>query len=84
MRCTVASDIAGRMQYGGDSLNKACQDVIHGDFLSLGGEGGVIAVDAKGEVNFAFNCPGMYRATVDENGVARVAIFADEGLMPLA
>ncbi|MGF1706079.1 isoaspartyl peptidase/L-asparaginase family protein [Enterovibrio baiacu] len=80
MRCTVASDIAGRMQYGNASVEQACRDVIHGDFLSLGGEGGVIAIDADGSVNFELNCPGMYRATVDAEGNALVAIFADEAL----
>ncbi|MBV7300973.1 isoaspartyl peptidase/L-asparaginase family protein [Enterovibrio paralichthyis] len=78
MRCAVAGDIAGRMQYGHDSIEQACRDVIHGDFLNLGGEGGVIAIDANGQVNFELNCPGMYRATVNENGEALVAIFADE------
>ncbi|WP_394212537.1 isoaspartyl peptidase/L-asparaginase family protein [Enterovibrio calviensis] len=80
MRCTVAGDIAGRMQYGDASIEQACRDVIHGDFLDLGGEGGVIAVDANGKVNFELNCAGMYRATVDESGNALVAIFADEAL----
>ncbi|PMN66137.1 isoaspartyl peptidase/L-asparaginase family protein [Enterovibrio norvegicus] len=80
MRCTVAGDIAGRMQYGNANMEQACRDVIHGDFLSLGGEGGVIAIDASGAVNFELNCPGMYRATVDADGNARVAIFADEAL----
>ncbi|WP_281545047.1 isoaspartyl peptidase/L-asparaginase [Grimontia sp. SpTr1] len=83
MRCTVAGDIAGRMQYGKASIEQACRDVIHGDFLSLGGEGGVIAIDADGQVNFELNCPGMYRATVNEKGEALVAIFADEELQVL-
>ncbi|WP_407331573.1 isoaspartyl peptidase/L-asparaginase family protein [Enterovibrio sp. 27052020O] len=83
MRCTVAGDIAGRMQYSDASIEKACRDVIHGDFLALGGEGGVIAIDANGKVNFELNCAGMYRATVDEHGKARVAIFADEELQVL-
>ncbi|MDD1796352.1 isoaspartyl peptidase/L-asparaginase [Enterovibrio sp. ZSDZ42] len=80
MRCTVAGDIAGRMQYGNASIEQACREVIHGDFLDLGGEGGVIAIDANGKVNFELNCAGMYRATVDESGNALVAIFADEDL----
>ncbi|STQ77703.1 isoaspartyl peptidase/L-asparaginase family protein [Grimontia hollisae] len=80
MRCTVAGDIAGRMQFGNASIEQACRDVIHGDFLRLGGEGGVIAIDATGQVNFELNCPGMYRATANENGEALVAIFADEAL----
>ncbi|WP_028025932.1 isoaspartyl peptidase/L-asparaginase family protein [Enterovibrio calviensis] len=83
MRCTVAGDIAGRMQYGNASIEQACRDVVHGDFLTLGGEGGVIAIDANGRVNFELNCAGMYRATVDADGNARVAIFADEELQVL-
>ncbi|WP_198158330.1 isoaspartyl peptidase/L-asparaginase, partial [Enterovibrio coralii] len=73
-----------RMRYAGASLHDACHDVIHGDFLSLGGQGGVVAVDADGKVDFALNCAGMYRATVNEEGIALVAIFADEALSPVA
>ncbi|SKA48977.1 Asparaginase [Enterovibrio nigricans DSM 22720] len=83
MRCTVAGDIAARMRYANAPLRQACDDVMHGDFQGLGGQGGVVAIDAKGIVNFALNCAGMYRATVDENGNALVAIFADEPLTPI-
>ncbi|RXJ73429.1 isoaspartyl peptidase/L-asparaginase [Veronia nyctiphanis] len=66
LRCTVAGDIAGRMQYGGQSVSEACEAVIQGPLLDMSGEGGVIAIDGNGVVHFEFNCPGMYRGRIND------------------
>lgn len=45
------------------------------------GEGGIIGielVDGKGKVVFDFNCGGMFRCWVDEQGRERVMVFKDE------
>lgn len=46
------------------------------------GEGGIIGIDFRedrgGTVVADFNCGGMFRAWVDDDGVARMAIFRDE------
>ena len=44
----------------------------------LGGDGGVIALDAAGNYTFEFNSPGMYRAARLSNQPSVVAIYGDE------
>jgi len=51
--------------------------VVHGKLVQRGGEGGVIAVDARGNVAMEFNSPGMFRGMRDSSGRRSVAIYAD-------
>jgi beta-aspartyl-peptidase (threonine type) len=78
IRYTVAADIAARMRYRGDSLKKAAEDVINGTLKEVGGEGGVIALDAAGNVAMPFNSEGMYRGWIGPDGVPHVAIYKEE------
>ena len=78
IRHAVAHDIAARMLHGGASLREAADAVVMGELLNAGGEGGVIAVDARGNIAMPFNSAGMYRASV-RPGERTVAIFGDEG-----
>ena len=72
----TAYDVAARMKYKGISLEKAAKDSI--DFLtSIKGEGGLIAVDAKGNFTMPFNSDGMYRGCVDADGKITVEIYRD-------
>jgi L-asparaginase / beta-aspartyl-peptidase len=43
--------------------------------VALGGEGGVIAVDAAGNLALEFNCEGMFRAARTSAGAREVAIY---------
>lgn len=43
----------------------------------LGGDGGVIVATPDGNVAFAFNTAGMYRARADSNGLKEIAIFGE-------
>lgn len=74
VRCAVAHDIAARVRHGA-SLAQACDEVVMGELVRFGGSGGVIAVDATGQVAMPFNCEGMYRAAVDASGRRVIAIF---------
>lgn len=74
VRCAAAHDIAARMRHG-VALAQACDEVVMGELARFGGTGGVVAVDAAGNVAMPFNCEGMYRAAVDAAGVRTVAIF---------
>ncbi|EGU33442.1 isoaspartyl peptidase/L-asparaginase family protein [Vibrio scophthalmi] len=78
IRKMVASDIAARMRYLGEDVKTASETVIHGELKTLGGEGGVIAIDKQGEIHFALNCAGMYRASIDIEGKLSIKIFANE------
>jgi beta-aspartyl-peptidase (threonine type) len=56
----TAYDVAARMKYKGLSLEEAARESI--DYLTtIGGEGGLIAVDALGNITLPFNSDGMYR-----------------------
>ncbi|MFC5078775.1 Isoaspartyl peptidase precursor [Vibrio thalassae] len=78
IRKTVAGDVAARMRYLKEDVHTACETVIQGELKTMGGEGGLIAVDAQGDVHFAMNSSGMYRASVDSRGELTVKIYADE------
>ena len=41
-------------------------------------EGGMIGVDAKGNVSLVFNAQGMHRGSIDSKGVEYVALYGDE------
>ena len=78
IRATVARDICSRVQYLGRSLNDAANDVINGQLKAMGGDGGIIAVDGKGNIAQTFNTQGMYRAMIGADGNLNVSIFKDE------
>ena len=78
IRKTVAGDVAARMRYLKEDVHTASETVIQGELKDMGGEGGLIAVDAQGELHFAMNSSGMYRAGIDANGILTVKIYADE------
>ena len=44
----------------------------------IGGDGGVIALDGAGNIAFAMNTSGMYRAWVTSRKPAGTAIYSDE------
>ncbi len=66
------------MRYLGEDVHTACEQVIQGELKTMGGEGGLIAIDASGEIHFAMNSSGMYRAGIDRQGDLLVKIYADE------
>ena len=77
IRASVAHDICARVAYRGDSIVDAANEVVMKTVPTLGGDGGVIALDAKGNVAMPFNTEGMYRGTIDADGKVTIAIFKD-------
>ena len=75
IRAAVAHDICARVKYQGVDLASAAQAVINQRLVKMGGDGGVIGIDPKGEVVYAFNTPGMYRASINAAGRLDVQIF---------
>jgi len=78
IRATIARDICSRVQYQGLSLAAAADAVINGQLRDMGGDGGIIALDRKGNIALSFNTPGMYRASVGVEGKVLVRIYKDE------
>ncbi|MEP7170097.1 MAG: isoaspartyl peptidase/L-asparaginase, partial [Bacteroidota bacterium] len=64
IRSVVAYDISCLMEYKNYSLKQACEFVVQDKLKNLGGEGGLIAVDANGNIEMVFNSEGMYRASI--------------------
>ena len=52
--------------------------MIHQKLKQAGGEGGVIALDAKGNIAMTFNSNGMFRGFIKAGGKPEVFIFRDE------
>ena len=74
IRATVAHDISALMEYRGLSLGDAAQAVLD-KVAKLGGTGGLIAIDRKGNITQPFNTAGMYRGTIDDSGRTDIAIY---------
>ncbi len=77
IRSVVAHDISAMMEYGKLSLNDAANKVMMEKVPALGGDGGLIGLDAKGNVTMPFNTPGMYRGYITKDGKVVVKIFKD-------
>jgi len=75
IRNVVAYDIAAQMQYKGSSLAEAARETIHKKVAEMGGDGGIIAIDAQGNIVMEFNTEGMYRASIDIHGKKTIAIY---------
>ena len=78
IRAAVAHDICARVAYRGDTLSEAAEAVVNGVVPAMGGDGGAIALDARGNIAMPFNTPGMYRAWLNPDGSRGTAIFAGE------
>ena len=76
LRGVVAYDVACLVEYKNYSLEQACAEVVHERLPALGGNGGMVAVNAQGEVSLPFNTEGMYRAAKTPQ-TETVAIYGD-------
>lgn len=77
IRSVVAYDVSCLMEYKGMSLQEACDTVVKDKLVKLGGEGGLIAVDAEGNGLFCFNSAGMYRAMKNSEGKEVIAYYGE-------
>ena len=78
IRWTVAHEISALMKYKGLTVQQAADQVINKTLKAVpGADGGVIALDAKGNFAMPFNTEGMYRGWMGADGVAHVAIYGD-------
>ena len=75
IRHAVAHDISARMAYKQESLAKAAADVVQTVLKQAGGSGGIIGLDAKGNVVMEFNTPAMTRGAIDRDGNLKTALF---------
>lgn len=74
IRANVAADVSARMAYARQSLAAAAAGAL-ADMETLGGDGGLIAVDAEGNVATPFVSEGMKRGVATAAGVRDVRTF---------
>jgi beta-aspartyl-peptidase (threonine type) len=77
IRSVVAYDISCLMEYKGLSLIEACDLVVYQKLVKIGGEGGLVAIDSKGNIEMPFNSEGMYRAMRKSGGGIYLGIYKD-------
>lgn len=74
IRAVAAYDVSAQMEYAGRTLAQATQQLIHQKLPPLDGAGGLIAIDAHGNVAMPFNTEGMYRGSVVSGQAPFVAV----------
>ena len=77
IRLGFARDISAMMEYQNLSVTEACKKEIS-KLSELEGTGGVIAVDADGNIAMEFNTSGMFRGYIKSSGEKEIAIFKNE------
>jgi isoaspartyl peptidase/L-asparaginase-like protein (Ntn-hydrolase superfamily) len=77
IRASAAHEVGALMRIGGLGLEEACARVVFDELPRVGGDGGLIAVDAAGRVWLGFNTEGMYRGWVAAGGEPVVGIYRD-------
>ena len=76
IRHAAAHEIASRMRFLGETL-EAASGLVVAELGAIGGSGGLIAVDARGNIALPFNCAGMYRGRIGPDGPPLTAIWGE-------
>lgn len=70
----TAKEISSLMAYKGMSVEEAANHTVKEQLVELGGGGGAIVVDSKGNLAMPYTRNGMYRGWVRQDGVTEVRI----------
>jgi L-asparaginase/beta-aspartyl-peptidase (threonine type) len=74
MRVALAHEVSARMRLAGEPLARAAAAAL-AQIARIGGDGGLIAVDRRGNIAMPFNSAGMFRACIGRGGARVVAIY---------
>lgn len=77
IRAVAAHDVSCLMEYKGMSLEEAMHEVVNNKLMKMDGEGGMIGVDAAGNIAMVLNSAGMYRGMRNSDGDNYVRIYQD-------
>ena len=79
IRNVVAYDICARAHYRGITLAQSADEMIMDQLEAQEPEtGGIIGLDAEGNVIAVFNSSGMYHGWIDQDGTVTTGIYRDE------
>jgi beta-aspartyl-peptidase (threonine type) len=56
-------------------LQQACDFVVKDKLVKMGGEGGLIGIDTKGNIELCFNSEGMYRGILRQDEEMYLGIY---------
>jgi len=77
IKAVAAYDVSCLVEYKGLSLQDAMDEVVNKKLVAIEGEGGMIGVDAAGNVAMLFNSAGMYRGAKSSDGLDVVKIYGE-------
>jgi L-asparaginase / beta-aspartyl-peptidase len=75
IRAVAAYDVSCLMEYKNFTLQQAMDEVVMHKLKKMEGEGGMIGVDAQGNISMVFNSAGMYRGMRNSLGESAIAIY---------
>ena len=75
IRTVAAFNTAAQVRLQHIPITEAADNTL-AEIAAMGGDGGLIVLDAKGNYATRFNTKGMYRGTIGSDGIARVDIFS--------
>lgn len=71
IRANAAGRLIARMELLGEHVGAATGEVLS-RVVDIGGSGGIIAIDTRGNVSMPYSTEGMYRASADASGAITV------------
>ncbi|MHB8528021.1 MAG: isoaspartyl peptidase/L-asparaginase family protein [Caulobacteraceae bacterium] len=74
IRCSASAQISWRLKFTNEDVRAAAAAVLE-NVRALGGEGGLIALTARGEIAMPFNSQGMKRAALHGDGTITSEVF---------
>lgn len=78
IRAAVTHDICARVKYKRQGIQQSADEVIHKKLVKMGGDGGVIGLDAGANIMASFNTEGMYHGWKTSNGQSAIKIYKGE------
>jgi beta-aspartyl-peptidase (threonine type) len=78
IRMVAAYDVSCLMEYKNFTLKEAVEKVVLEKLKNVGAEGGMIALDAKGNIEILFNSQGMHRGSLTDTGKKYIALYGNE------
>lgn len=73
IRHAIAHEVSAQMRIGGKSLKEAADHAIHK--VLKAGDGGLVAIDARGNIAMPFNTQGMFRGAANLRGRFEIGIW---------
>lgn len=77
IRASAAYQTAAQIMLLQRTIREAADNTLK-EISSIGGDGGLIVLNVKGDYAMQFNTSGMYRGTIGTDGIANTCIFPEE------